>query len=173
MNYIDILLGIILLLAAFRGFRKGFVTEAASLAALILGIWGAIKFSTLTSDYLIRNFNLQTEYLYLISFLITFLIIVILVRIFGSSVNKLIQVAMLGFLNKLAGLIFGVLKTALVLSVLILALDMIDETKQIIPENAKARSHFYEPVRKLAPSVLPFIKGLIEPETKSNDEKII
>lgn len=173
MNYIDIVLGIILLLAAFRGFRKGFVTEAASLAALILGIWGAIKFSTLTSDYLLRNFNLQTEYLYLVSFLVTFLIIVVLVRIFGSSVNKLVEVAMFGFLNKLAGLIFGVLKTGLILSVLIMALDMIDETTQIIPEKAKARSHLYEPVRSIAPSILPFIKNLIEPETESSDEKIV
>ena len=39
MNYIDIILGVLLIIAAIRGFRKGFIIELASLAALVLGIW--------------------------------------------------------------------------------------------------------------------------------------
>ena len=47
MNYIDIILGILLLLSAIGGFKKGLIVELASLAALILGIWGAIEFYNL------------------------------------------------------------------------------------------------------------------------------
>jgi membrane protein required for colicin V production len=84
MNYIDIIIGIILLFAAIGGFRKGLISELASLAALILGIWGAIEFSYITSDFLTENFNLETDYLNIISFIVTFIVIVILVQYCGQ-----------------------------------------------------------------------------------------
>ena len=66
MNYIDIVIGLLLLFAAIGGLRKGLISELASLAALILGIWGAIEFSYITSDFLTKNFNLETDNLNII-----------------------------------------------------------------------------------------------------------
>ena len=158
MNYIDIVLAILLVLAAISGFKKGFIAEVASLAALILGIWGAIEFSYITSEFLIDNFKLQTEYLNLISFAVTFVVIVILVHIVGGTVNKLVNAVMLGFVNKLAGLVFGVLKSALILSILLVVFDKIDEDVHILSEKTKNNSRMYEPVRSFAPSIFPFIE---------------
>jgi membrane protein required for colicin V production len=158
MNYIDIILGLILLFAAVSGFRKGFVSELVSLAALILGIWGAVEFSYITTDFLTEQFDFDTKYLNIISFIITFLVIVILVHITGSSVNKLIEVAMLGFLNKMAGLVFGIVKSALILSIILLVFDKIDQEMGILSHKTKTESRLYEPVRTLAPSTFPFIK---------------
>lgn len=157
MNYIDIVLGILLIFAAISGFRKGLIAEVASLAALILGIWGAIKFSYVTSDFLIENFNLQTEYLNLISFAVTFVVIVILVHIVGSAITKMVDVVMLGFVNKLAGLVFGLVKSALILSIILVVFNKIDEDVHLLPEKAKANSRMYEPIRSFAPSIFPFI----------------
>src|SRR5680860_134919 len=108
MNYIDIVLVLLLVFSAIGGFRKGLIVELASLAALILGIWGAIEFSDITSDFLVENFNLKSDHLNIISFAVTFVVIVILVHIVGSVVNKLVETVMLGFINKLAGLVFGI-----------------------------------------------------------------
>src|SRR6056297_566934 len=157
MNYIDIILGLLLLFAAISGFRKGLVSELASLAALILGIWGAIEFSYITTDFLIENFNFETEYLNIISFIITFIVIVILVHIVGSAVNKFIEAAMLGFINKLAGLAFGILRSALILSIILIVFDKIDEDVEILSKEAKTESRLYEPIRNFAPSLFPFI----------------
>jgi membrane protein required for colicin V production len=157
MNYIDIVLGILLILAAIGGFKKGLIAEVASLAALILGIWGAIKFSHITSEFLVENFNLTTEYLNLISFVVTFVVIVILVHIVGNVVSKLVEAVMLGFVNKLAGLIFGVLKAALILSIILVLFDKIDEDVHILSESTKENSRMYEPIRSFAPSIFPFI----------------
>lgn len=174
MNYIDIILGLLLLFAAINGFRKGLISELASLAALILGIWGAIEFSYITTDFLIENFNLETEYLNIISFIVTFIVIVILVHIVGSAVNKFIEVAMLGVLNKLAGLIFGIFRSALVLSIILLVFDKIDEDVEILSQEAKTESRLYEPVRKLAPSIFPFIQTWVNSENDENkDENIL
>jgi membrane protein required for colicin V production len=157
MNYIDIVLGIILILAAINGFKKGLIAEVASLAALILGIWGAIKFSYITSEFLIENFNLKTDYLNLISFAVTFVVIVILVHVVSSAVNKLVETVMLGFVNKLAGVVFGILKSALILSIILVLFDKIDEDVHILSESAKENSRMYEPIRSFAPTIFPFI----------------
>ena len=159
MNYIDIILAILLVLAAISGFRNGFIAEAASLAALILGIWGAIKFSYITSDFLVENFQLKSDHLNIISFVVTFIVIVILVHIVGNTVNKLIETVMLGFVNKLAGLVFGILKAALILSILLVVFDMIDENEKILSPETKENSRMYEPIRSLAPSIFPFIEN--------------
>ena len=157
MNYIDIVLGLLLLFAAISGFKKGLIAELASLAALILGIWGAIEFSDITSEFLVETFNLQSEHLNIISFAVTFVVIVILVHIIGSVVNKLVETVMLGFVNKLAGLVFGILKSALILSIILVFFDKIDEDIEILSSKAKSESRLYEPIRSFAPSIFPFI----------------
>ncbi len=157
MNYIDIVLGLLLLFTAIRGFRKGLVSELASLAALILGVWGAIEFADITSGFLIENFELNTGYLDIISFTITFIIIVFLVHVVGNVVNKLVDTVMLGFVNRLAGMAFGILKSALILSIILVVFDKIDDDIEILSAEAKTESRLYEPIRSFAPSVFPFL----------------
>ncbi|MBN2635972.1 MAG: CvpA family protein [Prolixibacteraceae bacterium] len=157
MNYIDIVLIILLVVAAISGFKNGLIAEVISLAALVLGIWGAIEFSSVTAEFLTENLNLQTNHLGIISFIVTFVVIIILVHIVGNVVNKMVESMMMGFVNKLAGLIFGVLKAVLVLSIMLLVFDFIDEDVKIIPKKTKAESRMYAPIRDFAPSLLPFI----------------
>ncbi len=182
MNYIDIILGILLVLGAIHGFKKGLVVELASLAALILGIWGAIEFSYVTTDFLIENFNFQTKYLNIISFIITFVVIVILVHIVGSVINKMVETLMLGFINRLAGLVFGVLKSVLILSILLVVFDKIDEDVNLLSDSKKESSRLYEPVRNFAPSIFPFIdvwnydidlNGEKEKDKNSQDKAVV
>jgi len=171
MNYIDIILVLLLIFSAISGFRKGLIVELASLAALILGIWGAIEFSDITSEFLVENFNWEPEYLNIISFIITFVVIVILVHIVGNVVNKLVETVMLGFINKLAGLVFGILRAALVLSIILVVFDKIDEDVEILSGKAKANSRLYEPIRNFAPSIFPFIDFWDDKE--SGDEDVV
>lgn len=173
MNYIDIILGLLLLFAAISGFRKGLVSELASLAALILGIWGAIEFSYITTNFLVENFNLETDYLSIISFIITFIVIVILVHIVGSAVNKFIEAAMLGFINKLAGLAFGILRSALILSIVLIVFEKIDEDVEILSKEAKTESKLYEPIRNFAPSLFPFINIWDESDGNNKEDENI
>ena len=157
MNYIDIILAILLVLSAISGFRKGLVVELASLAALVLGIWGAFEFSHITSEFLVENLNWKWDHLNIASFIITFVVIVILVHIVGNTVNKMVETVMLGFVNKLAGLVFGVVRAALVLSIVLIVFDKIDEDVQILSSDVKEESQMYEPIRNLAPTIFPFI----------------
>jgi membrane protein required for colicin V production len=169
MNYIDIIILILLLLAAISGFKKGLVAELASLAALILGIWGAFEFSDITAEFLVENFNWHWRHLNIAAFVLTFVVIVILVHVVGSVINKIVETAMLGFLNRLAGIVFGMLKAALVLSVILVVFDRIDRDVNIIPENRKAESKLYQPLRNFVPAIFPFIEDWVEEIKNEND----
>jgi membrane protein required for colicin V production len=157
MNYIDIILGILIILSAIGGYKNGLITELASLAALIFGIWGAIQFSDITTELLIKYFDLKSNYLNIISFAVTFVVIVILVHIVAGVINNMVDAGMLGITNKLAGMIFGILRSILFLSIVLMVFDKIDEDVKILPENVKERSRMYEPIKNVAPSIFPFI----------------
>ena len=157
MNYIDIILGLILFFSVIGGFKNGLITELASLAALILGIWGAIQFSDITTELLIKYFDLKSDYLNIISFGITFIVIVILVHIVGNVLNNMFDSGVLGITNKLGGMVFGLVRSILFLSIVLMVFDKIDNDVQIIPEETKAKSRMYEPIRNVAPSFFPFI----------------
>lgn len=157
MNYIDIVLGILLLVGGIRGIMNGFLVELASLAALILGIWGAIYLSHYTGNFLIKTFSLGSETAGPLAFLITFVVIIVVVHLLGKALTKVVEAMQLGLLNRLAGLLFGILKTALILSVLLFFFDEMDQEAHLLEPKAKEQSQVYEPLKNLVPTLLPFI----------------
>jgi len=175
MNYIDIILCILLVLSAIGGFKNGLITEMASLAALILGIWGAIQFSDITTELLIKYFDLKSSYLNIISFGVTFVVIVILVHIVAGVINNMVGSGLLGLPNKLGGMVFGVLRSVLFLSIILMVFDKIDEDVKIIPGDTKTRSRMYEPIRNVAPSIFPFIDIWNDEHKpfKKKDDKVV
>jgi len=134
-----------------RGFSNGFIKEITSLVALIFGIFGAIKFSDYTSSQLIEHFNMSGKYLPVLSFAITFIIIIILVHFLGDLLDKFFKLPVLSLVNRIAGLIFGLLKTALIVSILLVILGYLDKHVNFLPKDKINNSYFYEPVYSLAP----------------------
>ncbi len=55
MNYYDIIVGILLLIAAYKGFKRGLVFELISIVGLIIAIYGAFKFSNMAEVYLLEH----------------------------------------------------------------------------------------------------------------------
>jgi membrane protein required for colicin V production len=157
LNYFDAVFLILLLWSAYRGITKGFLIMAASLAALVLGIWGAIRFSDLTAGILIGSLGLQGKYTAIIAFALTFIGIVILVHLLARAMDKLVKAVALGFANRLAGLLFAVLRTALLLSIILVILNSIDRRAPFIPEEHKENSLLYQPLSRLAPSIFPYL----------------
>lgn len=157
MNWLDIVIILILAGGLASGYKNGFVGELASLAGLVLGIWGAIKFSWWTAD-LLEGFGLKFSLMPVISFIVTFLIITIIMQIIAGIVSKLLEAISLNWINRIAGIFAGVFKAAIFLSVILLVLDAISDRHPVIPEAAKSKSLLYEPVSEIVPTLLPFLK---------------
>lgn len=157
MNWLDIVIILILAGGLVSGFKNGFVGELASLAGLVLGIWGAVKFSWWTAD-LLEGFGLKFSLMPIISFIVTFLIITIVMQILGSIVSGLLKAISLNWINKIAGIVAGVFKAAIFVSVILLVMDAISERHPIIPAEIRSKSVLYEPVSEMVPTLLPFLK---------------
>ncbi|NPA38128.1 MAG: CvpA family protein [Chlorobi bacterium] len=155
MNYFDIIVGLILVFALFKGIKKGLVIELASIAALVLGVWGAVKFSGVTESYLSEH--IDSGYIGLIAFFVTFILIVIGVHILAKLVDKLVSAVALGFVNRLLGGAFSVIKYAFVISVLMAVVNGIDERIDIIPESQKESSVLYKPISDFSLIVFPYL----------------
>jgi membrane protein required for colicin V production len=157
MNWIDAAIIVILILSMIMGFINGLVKEVASLAALILGIWGAIKFSGFTAAKLYDYFDMSGQYVGLIAFIITFAMIVVIIHFIGILADKLVTAVSLGFVNRILGIAFGLIKSVLIMSVFFVILNVVDSKRPFLPKDKIQGSIFFNPIADIAPAIFPII----------------
>ncbi len=153
--YIDLVLCIFILWGMFRGFKRGFIIELCTLMALILGIFGAAFFGSEVSVYLESEYNADSRVSLVLAFAIIFIAIVIAVFIFGKVLEGLIKLVALNLFNKLAGMLFGALKFALILSGIIFIVNGFPFSEKAIPQQWKKDSYLYQPISDLALIIYP------------------
>ncbi len=159
MNWIDFVIIALLAFGLIQGFINGLIIEIAELAALVLGIWGAIHFSDWTAGKLSGWFDMQSSWTGIIAFAVTFIAIVIGVYLLGKLLDTLLRAMALGFVVKSLGAVFGVLKTALILSVVFVFLNSIDEKRHFLPSSTISKSFLYNPIADLVPAIFPLVEG--------------
>lgn len=71
LNYIDLAVICLLVYGLARGAYRGFFVEISSLLALVLGVFGALHFSSFTAS-LLANY-IEWDYLPLLAFALTLL----------------------------------------------------------------------------------------------------
>lgn len=150
MNWLDWTLLVLLAAAAIRGFFRGFVVEIASLVAVILGIWVASRYNTHVATWV--GMDAQHE---VISFVVTFIGVLILVHLLAKVLTKVMDMAMLGLPNKVAGTLFGALRAAFVLSVVLNILMARVEVSGLVSQQTLDDSELYRPLRGFAPFIVP------------------
>jgi len=170
MNYIDLIIVILLIFSAIGGLTKGFIYEFASLFGFIAGVWGAIKFSGATRDFLQYRLNFDNSYVQIIAFVITFFLITILVHFVAKAIEKALETVNLGVVNRIFGGIFAVFKSVFVLGVFFILIQRIDEVVPAIPDKDIQESRFFEPFRNVAVYSFPFMKGIYD-DFKDTDRR--
>ncbi len=159
MNSIDIVLLIPILWFAYKGLNKGLIFEIASLIGLIAGIYIAVNFSWFIGNLIQKNVVLEDNTCALVAFAITFVGVMVGVRIVAKAIEKIINAAMLGFVNKIAGAAFGALKIAFILSVILYFYHRIDPRMTVIPFDTRENSILYRPVQGMAPFIIPKLEA--------------
>ncbi len=160
MSILDIILAILLITGIIRGFLKGFIFELAILGVMFLGLWAGFKFAGFATPYVLKVIDPDPKTLYYISSFIMFLLVSIGIILLAKLLTGLVNIAALGIFNKVAGALFGGLKYALVLSILIFYFNKLDSKYKFLSPDTKAESKLYYPLSKIAPSVMPVIEGI-------------
>ncbi|NOY49153.1 MAG: CvpA family protein [Chlorobi bacterium] len=157
-NLIDLIFLVPIMFFAYSGYKKGLIIEAATLGALILGLYFAIYFSDIAGGFLNKTFNIEQKYMGALSFVLTFIVVVFGVIAVGKALEKIVDILFLGFLNKMAGAVFGIIKGALFISVLIFAFSYFRLEDSVFSTDARKKSLFYDTVKSIAPALASWLK---------------
>lgn len=155
MNTFDIIIAALLSFGLIRGIFKGLFVEIASLLSVLIGVYCAIHFSYFVSNFLSSRVAWEEKYVTIVSFAITFGIIVLFIAIIGKLFTKVADFASLGLLNKVLGGVFGALKYGLILSFIFIVFSKINKTIPFISIEQQENSVLFEPIKKLAPTLFP------------------
>ena len=159
MNYLDYTICVPLLWGAYKGFSKGFLFEIALLIALVLGVYGALKCSSMASGYLQHHFHLSAALLPFVSFLAVFAAIVVTILLIAKLLELLIKPTPLGIINRIAGALLGIVKWAFIMSAFFYMLTPIDDQFHLLNEKTKEQSILYKPLTTFASYVMPKVRS--------------
>ena len=146
----DVIFLVLMALAIFRGYRKGFIIAVFSLLGLVIGLAAAIKLSVVTAAWLQDRVPPGAKWLPLISFAIVFTAIALLVRLIASLIEKALELAMLGWANKLAGIIVYLFLYAVIWSVILFYAEKIN----LPGPDTIAHSQTYTMIKPLGPATI-------------------
>lgn len=146
---IDIIFAIIMAFAIYRGFTRGLIVAVFSLVAFILGMAAALKLSAVLAAHLAQS-GMQGRWWPVICFIVIFLAVVILVRLGAAALEKVVQWSMLGWVNRLGGILLYAVVFVLGYSVL---LWLANQLYWLSPE-VKLQSRVYPYIEHLGPQVM-------------------
>ena len=170
MNFLDIFLAAVLLFGLVRGLWKGFFVELASFVSLIIGIFIAIKFSGFTADFLRKESESDSHYIEIAAFAITFILVVVGIILLAKVFTKIADFTALGWLNRLLGGIFGLLKMLFILSVLLHFFQKINFNGNLVSEEKLNESVLYNPVKETSEFIFPVLSDWFD---KAKEEIIL
>lgn len=160
---LDAIVLVLVAMAIFKGLAKGLIVGVFSFIAFIVGLAAAIKLSAIAAEYIGSSFNISSRILPVLAFLAVFFIVVLLVRLGARMIEKVVQLAMMGWLNRLGGVVFYILIYLFIFSIILFYAEQLHIIK---PETAQA-SVTYPYLRPLAPKIIngigvvfPFFKNM-------------
>jgi len=154
-NTLDIIMAILLVFGLIRGYFQGFIIEIASLASLIVGIYVAMHFSHFLANILKDIGDLKPSIVQIVSFAGTFFIVVVAIGLAGKLFTRLAEGIHLGFVNNILGAVFGLLKMALIMSIVLIVFDKLNSTIPFVSKEKLDDSELYEPVKNFGIKIFP------------------
>lgn len=154
---LDILFAIILILAIIKGYQRGLIVGVFSFVAVIIGLAAAMKLSTVASRYLEGNTNISPQWLPILSFALVFLLVVLLIRICANLIQRTVEVAMLGWVNRLGGILLYAVIFITVFSVLV----FYAEQMHLLTESAREESLVYSFIQPWGPGAINALGAIL------------
>ena len=158
MGFLDIIVCALLVFAFYKGVVNGFFIELASLISLVLGIYFAVKFSSFMKEILMEYVKWNPNSIQIVAFILTFIVVVIAIHLLGKFLTGIANFAFLGWLNKLGGGFFRVLKTVLIVSIVFSLFEKINYNNYLAKQETLDNSIFFNPIQKIAGYIFPSIK---------------
>lgn len=154
---IDIIVCILLVMAIWKGLRRGLIVALFSIIAFIVGLVAAMKLSVVVANYLKDSVNISAQWWPVVSFILVFIVVVILIRLLANMIEKAVEWTLLGWVNKLGGVLLYVLMFIISFSVLLFYAEQI----KLISKTAIDSSVTYPAVKPWGPWAIDAMGSLI------------
>ncbi len=154
---IDLVFAVIIVIAIIKGYQKGLILAIFSIIAFIIGLAAALKLSTAVAAYLKGSISVSAKWMPFIAFALVFFVVVILVRLGARLIEKAFQVVLLGWLNRIGGIILYAALYIIILSIFIFYAEKL----RLLSPAAIESSQTYNFIQPWGPKVMDSFGRLI------------
>ncbi|SUO97603.1 CvpA family protein [Suttonella ornithocola] len=113
-NILDAILGGIVIISALVGIARGLVREILSLAAWVIALWVAYKFSEQVSAQFVSQFIVDDRISYLASFGLLFILSLFAIGLLNLLIASLFNATGLTGFDRLLGMLFGIARGVII-----------------------------------------------------------
>jgi membrane protein required for colicin V production len=160
---IDVIFAVLMVLATVQGYRRGLIVAIFSFLGVIIGLAAAMKLSAAVAKHLGDTVKISDKWLPVLSFILVFIVVIILIRLGVKALQRITEAVMLGWINRLAGI---VLYAGIYTTVFSILLFYAVQIKLVKPETIQS-SVAYSFIQPWGPkaidslgAVIPFFKDM-------------
>lgn len=161
MSILDVILLICFIPALIQGLQKGFIAQVISIASIIIGIWASSRFADVVGEWLAKYITVSDQIMKVVSFALILIAVFLALAAVGKLLEGMFKMVTLGWLNRLLGLVFSLVKTSLILGLLIMVFTSLNETFNLVSEATLNESVLYTPFKEAAFKIFPYIKDML------------
>lgn len=147
---IDIIFAMLIVVAIFKGYRKGLIIAVFSIIAFVIGLAAALKLSATVAAYLQNSITISSKWLPFLSFAIVFTVVVLLVNIGGKLIERTFEMALLGWANRIGGILLFITLYIIIFSIFLFYAEKIHLFEEATIQSSKA----YPFVKPWGPKVM-------------------
>ena len=161
MNILDIILLICFIPALVQGFRKGFISQVIAIVAIIAGVWISVKSAAPVSIWMAQYIQGPEQVLKITAFALIFIAVIAAMTLLGKLIEGTVKLIMLGWLNKLLGVVLSLVKAGLIVGLVIMAFCSLNNTFSLVDEEMLNQSVLFPPLKNMAYTIFPYLKDLL------------
>lgn len=151
--WLDVVIALPILWGIYNGYQKGLISQVLGIISLAIGIYLGIHHGDLV--FFLLEGKVSDTYIPIISFAIIFLTTVALGILLSKVIEKMLAFIQLKQLNKIGGIVFGVLKVLLFLLAGIYFFEKWDTKNSIIKSETKNESVLFPLLVETSSIILP------------------
>ncbi len=161
MPIIDIVILGLFIPGIIKGLKDGLIKQLTGALSLFVGAYLAYLFADFVGEHISSWINASETTITVISYALIIIGVIILASIISRALTKLINFVMLGWLNRLLGVLISVFATFLIIGLLLnFCLFFNDSFFVIIPSEQFTTSNLVGPIVDTTNEVLPFLKSI-------------
>lgn len=154
---VDIIMLVLVALMTILGLIRGIVRQIGDLAALVMGVVGANLWGNDVTMWILNHTEWSLLACQIVAYATVFLTIYLTVRIIAGFIKSLAQLVKLGWIDAIAGGLFGAFKTILLVSILLNVAMLITQDAKWWKSPELTQSICYERVKSFAPHILNLV----------------